>query len=221
MLRYRCLVLDHDDTTVDSTRSVNYPQFQQALTHFRPGMTMSEEEYFLHCFDPGFYGMCEQVLHYTPEEMAAHLQMWKDYHREHHPSFFPGMPELICRQKAGGGLVCVVSHSTIDVIQRAYDHAGVPRPDLIFGADEPEEHCKPSPWPMEQILSRFSLTPEEVLMVDDMPQGGQMARAVGVKFACAGWYGMLPQIETRMRTQCDWFFSSVKEFSAFLFGQEG
>lgn len=221
MLRYRCLVLDHDDTTVDSTRSVNYPQFQQALAHFRPGMTMSEEEYFLHCFDPGFYGMCEQVLHYTPEEMAAHLQMWKDYHREHHPSFFPGMPELICRQKAGGGLVCVVSHSTIDVIQRAYDHAGVPRPDLIFGADEPEEHCKPSPWLMEQILSRFSLTPEEVLMVDDMPQGGQMARAVGVKFACAGWYGMLPQIETRMRTQCDWFFSSVKEFSAFLFGQEG
>ena len=26
-MRYQCLVLDHDDTTVDSTRAVNYPQF--------------------------------------------------------------------------------------------------------------------------------------------------------------------------------------------------
>lgn len=217
MLRYRCLVLDHDDTTVDSTRSVNYPQFCQALAYFRPGMSMSEEEYFLHCFNPGFYGMCREVLHYTPEEMAQHLQMWKDYHKDHHPRFFPGMPEIIRRQKESGGLVCVVSHSTKDVIEEAYAQEGVPLPDLIFGADEPEEHCKPSPWPMEQILSRFSLEPQEVLMVDDMPQGGQMAHAVGVKFACAGWYGMLPQIQSQMQTQCDYFFSTVDAFSHFLF----
>lgn len=217
MLRYRCLVLDHDDTTVDSTRSVNYPQFCQALAHFRPGMTMSEEEYFLHCFNPGFYGMCREALHYTPEEMAQHLQMWKDYHKDHHPRFFPGMPEIIRRQKDAGGLVCVVSHSTRDVIEEAYRQADVPLPDLIFGADEPEEHCKPSPWPMEQILRRFSLQPQEVLMVDDMPQGGQMAHAVGVSFACAGWYGMLPQIQSQMQAQCDFFFSTVEAFSHFLF----
>ena len=217
MTRYRCLVLDHDDTTVDSTRSVNYPQFQQALAHFRPGMTMTEEEYFHYCFDPGFYEMCRLVLHYTPEEMAAHLQMWKDYHKDHHPRFFAGMPEIIRRQKDEGGLVCVVSHSTIDVIQRAYEHDNVPMPDLIFGAELPAECCKPNPWPMEQILERFQLKPEEVLMVDDMPQGGQMAKAVGVPFACAGWYGMLPQIEAKMKQQCDFFFSSVQDFSDFLF----
>lgn len=217
MLRYRCLVLDHDDTTVDSTRSVNYPQFCQALAHFRPGITMSEEEYFLHCFHPGFYGMCREVLHYTSEEMAQHLQMWKDYHRDHHPQFFAGMPEIIRRQKESGGLVCVVSHSTRDIIEAAYAQAGVPQPDLIFGAEEPEEHCKPSPWPMEQILHRFDLSPGDVLMVDDMPQGGQMAHALGVSFACAGWYGMLPQIQSQMKTQCDYFFSTVDAFSHFLF----
>lgn len=220
MLRYRCLVLDHDDTTVDSTRSINYPQFCQALSHFRPGMTMSEEEYFLHCFDPGFYGMCQQVLHYTPEEMAQHLQMWKDYHKNHYPPFFPGIPELIRRHKAQGGLICVVSHSTRDVIEACYEHAGVPLPDLIFGAEQPTDRCKPSPWPMEQIISRFSLRPQEILMVDDMPQGGQMARAVGVAFACAGWYGMLPQIEASMRKNCDIFFSTVEEFSRFLFEED-
>ena len=54
-------------------------------------------------------------------------------------------------------------------------------------------------------------------MVDDMPQGGRMAHALGVEFACAGWYGMLPQIEANMRTQCEYFFSTVDAFSDFLF----
>ena len=66
----------------------------------------------------------------------------------------------------------------------------------------------------------FSLEAKDLLMVDDMPHGGVMARAVGVDFACAGWYGMLPDIEEKMRRQCDFFFSSVEEFSAFLFGDE-
>ena len=217
MLRYRCLVLDHDDTTVDSTRAINYPQFRQALAHFRPEMSMTEEEYFLYCFDPGFYEMCHQVLHYTPEEMAEHLQMWKDYHKDHHPAFFPGMPEIIRRQKAEGGLVCVVSHSTEDVIRRAYDHAQVPQPDLIFGAEQPEEHCKPNPWPMEQILATFQLEPHQVLMVDDMPQGGIMAKACGVEFAVAGWYGMLPQIRQQMEHRGNYYFFDLAAFSQFLF----
>ena len=217
MLRYKCLVLDHDDTSVDSTRSVNYPQFREALAHFRPGFQMTEEEYFLHCFDPGFYEMCYQILHYTDEEMVEHLQMWKDYHKNHHPTFFPGIPEIIRKQKQEGGFVCVVSHSTTDVIENAYRHSDVPLPDLIFGAELPASQCKPNPWPIEQIMDRLNLLPNELIMVDDMPQGGMMAHSVGVKFACAGWYGMLPQIENRMRQNCDYFFSSVSELSHFLF----
>ena len=54
-------------------------------------------------------------------------------------------------------------------------------------------------------------------MVDDMPHGGQMARAAGVKFVGAGWYHMLPELEEKMRAQCDWFFSTVEAFSNFLF----
>lgn len=217
MLRFPCLVLDHDDTTVDSTRTVNYPQFVEALAYFRPGMSMSLEEYIHYCFDPGFYEMCKQVLHYTPQEMEEHLQRWKDYHKTHHPDFFPGMPELIRRQRAEGGMICVVSHSSDDVINGAYDHAGIPRPDLIFGAEQPPERRKPSPWPLEEIMRRFDLGPDQLLMVDDMPHGGQMARAAGVKFVGAGWYHMLPELEEKMRAQCDWFFSTVEAFSNFLF----
>lgn len=220
MLRYSCIILDHDDTTVDSTRAVNYPQFCEALAHFRPGMTISEDQFFLYCFDPGFYPMCEQILHYTPEEMKAHVAMWKEYHRTHHPRFFPGMPEIIRRQKEAGGSVCVVSHSDADVILRAYEQAGVPCPDLIFGGEQPPERRKPNPWPLEEIMRRLDLRPDQCLMVDDMPHGGVMARAAGVEFACAGWYGMLPSIEAHMRQCSDFFFSTVEEFSAFLWNTD-
>lgn len=220
MLRYPCLVLDHDDTTVDSTSTVNYPQFLQALSHFRPGFSMSLDEYTMHCFDPGFYVMCERTLHYSPQEMEQHLQMWKNYHKSHHPAFFPGIPELIARQKAAGGYVCVVSHSSDDVIRAAYAHSGVLQPDLIFGAELPPEKRKPSPWPLEEIMQRLSLTPKDLLMVDDMPHGAVMAKAVGVDFAGAGWYGMLPEIETKMRDCSDFFFTDVFEFTDFLFHEK-
>lgn len=220
MLRYRCLVLDHDDTTVNSTKTVNYPQFLEALARFRPGFSMSLEEYMMHCFDPGFYEMCSQTLHYTPEEMDAHFNMWKEYHRTHHPEFFPGIPELIRRQKAEGGYICVISHSSDDVIRTAYEYRNVPHPDLIFGAEQPAEQRKPNPWPMEEILRILDLKPHEVLMVDDMPHGGIMSHAVGVEFACAGWCGMLPQIEAHMREQADYFFSTVDAFANFQFTQK-
>ena len=38
-VRYQCLVLDHDDTVVNSTASVNYPAFVQTLKTLRPDGT--------------------------------------------------------------------------------------------------------------------------------------------------------------------------------------
>ena len=219
MLRYPCLVLDHDDTTVNSTRSVNFPQFQAALSHFRPNISMSLEQYMLYCFNPGFYDMCRQILHYTEEELIAHFEMWKNYHKTHHPDFFPGIPELIRNQKNEGGYVCVVSHSSDDVIRAAYTHGNVPMPDLIFGAEQPDKRRKPSTWPLEEIMRRLNLNKSDLLVIDDMALGQIMANRAGVKFACAGWSGLLPQIEEQMRACSDLFFSSVDEFSEYLFSQ--
>ena len=35
-MRYQCLVLDHDDTVVNSTATINYPAFVQTLQKLRP-----------------------------------------------------------------------------------------------------------------------------------------------------------------------------------------
>ena len=44
MLKYPCLILDHDDTVVQSEATVNYPFFVDFLKEYRPGMTITEHD---------------------------------------------------------------------------------------------------------------------------------------------------------------------------------
>ncbi len=51
-LRYRCLVFDHDDTVMDSTREIHYPAFLKAMDALRPGIAMTLEDYYRINFPP-------------------------------------------------------------------------------------------------------------------------------------------------------------------------
>ena len=146
-MKYRCLVLDHDDTVVNSTAAVHYPPFVAALKALRPGITLSLEDYFLFNFDPGFSAYCDNVLHFTKAEQAWQEENWLRYVADHVPSAYSGMRETLLRFRAEGGLLCVVSHSFRKNILRDYAANGLPTPDLIFGWDEPPEMRKPSPQP--------------------------------------------------------------------------
>lgn len=45
-MRYQCLVLDHDDTVVNSTATINYPAFVQTLQKLRPDVHMTLDDFF-------------------------------------------------------------------------------------------------------------------------------------------------------------------------------
>ncbi|WP_270639437.1 hypothetical protein [Longibaculum muris] len=68
-MKYKCLVLDHDDTIVNSTATIHYPAFIESLKILRPHLTLTLEEYFYYNFEPGFSAFCHDVLHLTQEEM--------------------------------------------------------------------------------------------------------------------------------------------------------
>ena len=217
MLRYRCLVLDHDDTSVDSTRKVNYPQFRDYLPKLRPHISMDEDTFVRYCCDMGFYEMCSDVLHYTPQEMADHVADWKAYLQTHRAPFFDGIPEISARQKQEGGLVCVISHSFENTIRPLYDYHGVTQPDFIFGADYPREQRKPNPWPLQEIMRRCDLRPEELLVVDDMPLGLDMAEACGVPFAAAAWWGMPDYVREKFVRRDTVILETVAQLNSLLF----
>ena len=99
-----------------------------------------------------------------------------------------------------------------DAIVRDYQENGLPQPDVIYGWDLPPEQRKPAPWALEQIMAQFSLPASELLMVDDLKPGYDMARAAGVDFAAYD----VPEIEAFMRKNCDFYFKTVQEFGTFL-----
>ena len=218
MLRYPCLVLDHDDTVVRSEDTINYPFFCLFLREHRPGVTVSLAEYTDGCFREGFAQMCRSRYGFTDRELQQELEGWKRYLRTHTPPPFPGMDRVIRRQRALSGLLCVVSHSSRENITRDYQtHFGL-LPDEIFGWDEPEDQRKPSPYPLEQIMARYHLDRSQLLVVDDMRPAWEMASRAGVVIGFAAWGRThYPQIQKEMRALCDFTFESPEMLEHFLF----
>lgn len=217
-LKYPCLVLDHDDTVVQSESTINYPFFCYILNEFRPGKTITLDEYVHGCCELGFAKMCKQWYGFTEAELEEEYQRWQAYIMDHIPAPFPGIRELIQKQKASGGLICVVSHSCNQNITRDYAaHFGV-QPDCIFGWDYPEHQRKPHPYPLLEIMKKYSLAPKDMLVVDDMKPAYDMAKAAGVEIAFAGWGRKeYLQIYAQMQSLCDYTFDAPEELTAFLF----
>lgn len=222
MLRYKCLVLDHDDTTVMSTATVHYPSFVEVLRALRPGRAMTLGEYNRLCFDPGFERMCYDLLGFTAEEMAWQLDHWQRYVENHVPPFQPGMPGLIRRQKAEGGLLCVVSQSYARFVERDYAAAGLPLPDRTLGWELGSERQKPHPDPLLLLMAEFSLAPSEILVVDDLKPGFDMARAAGCGCAAALWaHADEPEMRRLLTGDADALpMPTVRALADWLFGAE-
>ena len=108
MLKYKCLVLDHDDTVVQSMKTLSYPFFCIELEQFRPGATMSFEDYVLECHRVGFANLCREQFHFTEEELKLEHKQWMEYILQHIPEPYPGIEDIIRRQRDEGGLICVV-----------------------------------------------------------------------------------------------------------------
>lgn len=218
MLRFPCLVLDHDDTVVQTEKAIGYPYFRDYIQRIRPGRTLSFPEYVRDCNNMIFADMCRVRWQLTDAELQEEYLGWKEYSRRNIPPICPGMDAVIRRQKEAGGLVCVASLSTREIIERDFLHHFGFLPDAIYDYDLPTDKRKPNPYPLLDILERYHFRPEELLMVDDMKLGWKMAQSVGVPTAFAGWSKAdFPELTSEMVTLCDYSFHSTEDLEKFLF----
>lgn len=193
MIRYSCLVLDHDDTVVKSTPGIHYPSFVEAVRVLRPDTEpLSLQDFVSYCFNPGFNELCREIMQFTKEEQQTQYKIWRSYTENNIPEFYEGFPELLRDYKADGGIVSVVSHSESRQILRDYLHNCGLEPDCIFGWDMEEHQRKPNPYPIYQTMKMHNLQREDILVLDDLKPGLDMARKCGVKFAGAGWSHIIP-----------------------------
>ena len=203
---------------MNSSASIHYPSFIEYLKLRRPHLAdnYTLEEYFLKNFHPGITSLLVDEVGLSPEELKEEEEFWSDYVKGHIPVAYDGMREIISDFKARGGIVAVDSHSYRRYIERDYAHNSLPTPDVIYGWDIPKEHRKPSPHTVLELMKRYSLKPSEVLVVDDLKPGYDMARGAGVDFAAAGWAYDVPEIREFMKKNCDYYFETVAALADFL-----
>ena len=109
-MRYKCLVLDHDDTVVNSTATIHFPSFLAYLARVRPGAQYTLEEYFRKNFDPGVVSLFTDELGFSPEEMAEEFAFWQKFVKTRVPDLALGQREHPARlprkqpSRAGRGL---------------------------------------------------------------------------------------------------------------------
>lgn len=217
-MKFKCLVLDHDDTVVNSSASIHFPSFVEYLKIYRPHLAdkYTFEEYILKNFHPGIVELFTVECGLSEKELAEEEKFWADFVLGHIPTAYSGIKEIIADFKAQGGIVAVDSHSLTRYIERDWANNGLPTPDVIYGWDIPKEMRKPSPATVLDLMEKYGLSPDEVLVVDDLKPGYDMARGAGVSFAAAGWAYDVSEIREFMEKNCDYYLPTVAHLRALL-----
>lgn len=219
-LKYKCLILDHDDTAVNSTAEIHYPAHLEVLKILRPDTRpISLDEWFLKNFNPGIMEYLIEELKFTEQEIQIEYEIWREFTSKKIPHFYPGFIDALREYRTKGGIVAVVSHSEKDIIERDYrsgsrDYEFLP--DIIYGWDYDERKRKPSPFPVQRILKACHLKPSQALIVDDLKPGVVMARGSGVPVAAAGWGHCIAEIRDYMKKHCLTYFEKVEDFHHFI-----
>ena len=188
-LNYKCLVLDHDDTSVDSTPHIHYPCYIEYMKTIPNDHCLTFDEWFQTLWYKGLFTYYRESLHLTEEEIQEQVDLSRKYSMEHQPAqFFPGFIDLLKQFRSLGGIITVVSFNNPENINRVYQEQtnGEILPDIVYGWDKNNiEKCKPYPYPIFNIMEKYGLQKEDFIVIDDMPAGIQMGKAAGVKTACA------------------------------------
>jgi phosphoglycolate phosphatase/pyrophosphatase PpaX len=218
-MKYKCLVLDHDDTVVSSTAEIHFPCFVEYLKMTRPHL-VSEwdlETYLIKNFHPGITAILRDELGMDDAEVKREIDFWAAYVENHIPTAYGGIGKIISEFRARGGIIAVDSHSLMKYIKRDFEYNKLPMPDIIYSWDLPDEERKPSPYTLFDLMKRYGLSREEIIVVDDLKPGYDMARGAGVDFAAAGWAYEVFEIEEFMRKNCDYYLKDVSELHEILF----
>jgi phosphoglycolate phosphatase-like HAD superfamily hydrolase len=217
MLRYKCILLDHDDTIVESTKEIHYPSFLETLRTLRP----EEEAISLHdfvslCYHPGFLGLCDKYG-FDKEEMVEEYTIWKKYTRGHIPAAYPGIKEILLRFREEGGLIVVISHSESTEILRDYRQNFGFDPDLVYGWELGEDKRKPYTYPLDDAMLKLNLKNTDCIMIDDLKLGMTMVRQRNIPFIAAGWSHFIDKIKDELKVEADYYCAEVSDLIPILF----
>lgn len=217
-------MIDHDDTTVDSTPAIHHPAHIEQMRQLgRPHQALNLEDWFRINFHPGLVNYFRDTLTFTEEENKICHRIWRDFTTKgDHPPFFPGILKLLNKFKEQNGIIIVVSHSEPDIIKTHYrqqkEFSGF-FPDRIFGWNGNPKENKPHIWPVVETINQFGIKKEDILVIDDLKPGITMAIDAGVDSAGVGWSQShrIPEIKADLAELCTYYFEQVSDLEKLIF----
>jgi HAD superfamily hydrolase (TIGR01509 family) len=221
--KFKCVIVDHDDTAVDSSRHIHHACHVEIMKALRPNITPVDlGEWFVINSRSGGLKAYFQSLKFTEEELRQEHARWAEFTQKSPiPPFYPGFVELMERLQKSGSLIVVSSHGPADQIYRHYFSTKRVVPNAVYGWDPDPSKNKPSPWLIEDVVRIFGLaSPAECCVIDDMRPGIDMAEAAGAYPICAAWgpaFGLSKEIREFMTAHCKTRCKSVADLEQFLF----
>lgn len=211
-MKLKGIIFDIDGTLI-STNELIFASFNHVTQKYL-NRTYSDEEII------GLFGPTEDfILKLLMKDKYEEAR--KDYfgfYIKNHDNMtkkIDGLEDLIRDIKSRGILLSIYTgkgKTSTEITLRElhiYDYF-----DLIISGDEVAEH-KPSPEGIEMFINKFDLSKESVLMVGDAPADVHAARNANVKIASVLWDSYA--IDEVKKLGSDYYFSTVKEFSDFIY----
>ena len=215
-LRYRCLVVDHDDTSVMSTPSLHYPAHVEALSvscgraraHRSGGMAREE-------FRSGFYPLPYGELGHEEAEVRQSDLIWRELTAARAcQRSFRASSNIRRVEAARRTLVVDLPFRGLDDRARlsgrrsslADGEAVVPDSS---SAGTTTREAQARSYPLLETMRSFGYAKERYSCSTTKP-GADMAAAAGVDFAAAGWGHAIEEIKRGMRGLGKYYFEKVE-----------
>ncbi len=187
-LKKKCLILDHDDTLINSQETIHYPIFLETLRLLRPDEPeISFEDFVLLTNEYGFEGFIKNIYSFSEEEIAIEVSMWREKVNLKQAKPFEDVQRLVCDYFDHGGIVIVYSYSEAFMIEKDYDRLFGRLPHGIIGYDVPPHERKPARSGILKTIAQFDLSVKDCLLIDDMPMMIETAKRTNMDMVGACW----------------------------------
>lgn len=187
-LKKKCIILDHDDTLINSQETIHYPIFLETLDLLRPNVVYpSFLEFVTLSNQYGFEGYIKSVYQFNDDEVTQEVAMWRQKVKLRQAQAFEEVAIVIQEFVQSNGILVVYSYSDSDMILKDYQRIFDFEPHEIIGFDNPKHLQKPNRLPILQIMAKYNLSAHDCLLIDDMPLLIETAKRLNVDMIGANW----------------------------------
>jgi HAD superfamily hydrolase (TIGR01509 family) len=201
------------DGTLTQTNQLIFESFNQiAEKYLNKRLTPKE---IVELFGPPEEEAVENMI--GSQHIDSAMNEYYHFYLDHHnnlASLYPGIKELLEFVKSNGILVALFTGKGRRTTEITLHQFGIEQYFDIVITGNDVDHFKPSGDGIRKIMQRYSLQPDEVLMVGDAVADITAARECGVPIASVVWdsYGK----EMVMKAKTDFLFHSVGEFRTWI-----